>query len=103
MYQLRTNGVKRLSDNANIPNNPANRDWRKYQIWLAKGNTPKPEFTVEELAAQKQKKTREVETAIVDMRLRKDAAKAEGFNGLEAESQIELDKLRAELTGEQEL
>ena len=25
-----------------IPNNPKNRDWRKYQAWLVKGNKPLP-------------------------------------------------------------
>ena len=98
MYKLKENGVIRLSDNANIPNNPNNRDWRKYQVWVAEGNTPDPEFTADELAAQKQRKKRQIEMSIVDMRLRKDAANAEGFAGLEAETQAELDKLRTELS-----
>lgn len=40
-YQLKnTMGVMRLSDKANIPNDPNNRDWAEYQVWLASGNTP---------------------------------------------------------------
>lgn len=42
MYQL-TNGsgyVIRVADRAFIPNDPLNRDWIDYQIWLAAGNTP---------------------------------------------------------------
>ena len=40
MYRLRKNGVIRLSDNVNIPDDLKNRDWRKYQAWIAEGNTP---------------------------------------------------------------
>lgn len=40
MYKLTETGVKRLSDNVDIPNNSLNRDWRKYQQWLAEGNIP---------------------------------------------------------------
>lgn len=34
--------IVRTIDNANIPNDPGNRDYRKYQEWLKLGNIPDP-------------------------------------------------------------
>ncbi len=36
-------GIKRLADEAGIPLDSRNRDYRKYLAWLAKGNTPAPD------------------------------------------------------------
>jgi len=55
MYKLtQFETIKRLIDGACIPPNPANRDYQEYLEWLAKGNTPEPAYTPEELA-EKQK------------------------------------------------
>ena len=34
--------VQRLTDNAFIPFDPANRDYQEYLKWLEEGNTPLP-------------------------------------------------------------
>ena len=47
MYKLYKNpisqidiGVRRLSDNANIPFDPDNKDYQEYLKWVAEGNQP---------------------------------------------------------------
>jgi len=43
MYQLTSStSIIRLSDNAFIPNDPGNRDYREYLQWIEEGNTPLP-------------------------------------------------------------
>jgi hypothetical protein len=44
MYQLTQSGdtILRLSDSVQIPQDPGNRDFAKYQAWLADGNEPLP-------------------------------------------------------------
>jgi putative heme iron utilization protein len=40
--QINFDVIRRLPDNAFIPNDPANTDWQAYQEWLTQGNTPLP-------------------------------------------------------------
>ena len=49
MYQSFSNtplgafcGIRRLTDNAVIPPDPANTDYQQYLLWLEEGNTPLP-------------------------------------------------------------
>ena len=44
MYKLikNQNTVNRISDNAFIPFDPANKDYQEYLKWLEEGNTPLP-------------------------------------------------------------
>ena len=44
MYQLTASPdpIRRLSDDAFIPADEGNRDYREYLEWLAEGNTPEP-------------------------------------------------------------
>ena len=43
-YQLTAteSSVIRTADQANIPNDPSNRDWIEYQDWIADGGVPDP-------------------------------------------------------------
>jgi len=49
MYKKADNGVIRIRDNAFIPEDNHNRDWREYLTWAGKGNAPAPRFTEREL------------------------------------------------------
>lgn len=98
MYKLTKAGVQNLKTKSFITESPTGREWLRYQKWLAEGNEPEPEFTEKEKKDKKQRKKKNIKLAIIDMRLRKDAANVEGFIDLEIETQAELDELRAELS-----
>ena len=53
IYKSAQGGVVRLMDNAFIPGDMANRDWREYQDWLAAGNRPAPAHSVTEAKVTK--------------------------------------------------
>jgi hypothetical protein len=43
LYKLtRSDVIRRLSDNADIPSDPLNADRQRYDAWLAAGNQPDP-------------------------------------------------------------
>jgi hypothetical protein len=42
IFNNQTKQVKRLSDNAFIPFDTANKDYQEYLKWLEEGNTPLP-------------------------------------------------------------
>jgi len=56
-------GVIRLRDMASIPECADNVDWQEYQEWLAKGNTPAPAETPEEIAARQAREAKEAQLA----------------------------------------
>jgi len=48
-YQLtQYETIKRLSDNAFIPPDPANTDYQQYLEWVSQGNTPLPPDAIPE-------------------------------------------------------
>jgi len=68
MYKiLDSNNIKRLSDNASIPNDERNTDYTNYLLWVAEGNTPEPADvyvpTVEQLKADKQSEIDTIEAS----------------------------------------
>lgn len=43
MYKLiQGSGIRRLSNNAFIPPDPANTDYQQYLLWVSQGNNPLP-------------------------------------------------------------
>jgi len=55
-----------VNDEFGIPNDPANRDCIDVLAWIAEGNTPAPEFTDAEIAANAQAETNETHQAYLD-------------------------------------
>ena len=49
-----------------VPNDPANRDCADVLAWIAEGNTPAPEFTDAEIAANAQAETNATNQAYLD-------------------------------------
>jgi len=54
-------GVIRLKDGASIPECLDNMDWREYLAWVAKGNTPAPAETPEEIAERQASEAKEAQ------------------------------------------
>lgn len=54
--KLQTSGYL-INGNMSVPNDPANRHCADVLAWIAEGNTPAPEFTDAEIAANAQAET----------------------------------------------
>ena len=79
MYKLAQNGVIKLSDNAFIPEDPANKDWQEYQQWLAQGNKPQPQYTTAELREQLRTKMLALRSARINSVLNSPNAQYDGL------------------------
>ena len=55
-----------LNDSLSVPNSPGNRHYQMIQEWIAKGNTPEPEFTDEELAIKEAKDERRAKEELAE-------------------------------------
>jgi len=55
-----------INGNMGVPNDPANRDCADVLQWIAEGNTPAPEFTDAEIAANTQAETNATSQAYLD-------------------------------------
>ena len=49
-----TDGGWQVNGNMGVPNDPANRDCADVLAWIAEGNTPAPQYTDAEIAANTQ-------------------------------------------------
>ena len=55
-----------VNGNMGVPNDPANRDCADVLEWIAEGNTPAPEYTDAEIAANTQAETNATSQAYLD-------------------------------------
>ena len=55
-----------VNDTMSVPNDPANRDCADVLQWIAEGNTPAPEYTDAEIAANTQAETNATSQAYLD-------------------------------------
>lgn len=104
MYKLtKHTSIIRLSDNANIPADPSNRDYADYLEWLAEGNTPEPvpPKTQDEIAAEESAKAKrelaDLDLASIPMLRAYIAAKADApqeLKGLEAAAALKKAKVK---------
>ena len=46
--------IERVSDKSHIPKIEGNTEYEQYKQWITQGNTPRPEFTEEEIQTRKQ-------------------------------------------------
>ena len=92
MYKQNENGVMRIKDNAFIPEDTGNQDWREYLSWAGKGNVPGPRFTENELLDRaRDVKRQEVLTEVDQDSRRPVAAAGTLFPGGE-DAMMELDR-----------
>lgn len=57
-YKLTESGVLDTETGTSIPNAPGNRHWQEYQEWLSEGNTPDPQYTLDEWKTGKKAEVR---------------------------------------------
>ena len=55
-----------VNGNMSVPNDPANRDCADVLAWIAEGNTPAPQYTDAEIAANAQAETNATSQAYLD-------------------------------------
>lgn len=53
MYKIYGNFIRKIDQKKIIPKDESNYDYKEYLRWLAEGNVPEPEFTLEQLKENK--------------------------------------------------
>tara|TARA_B110000483_G_C17925241_1_gene438510 strand:+ start:17 stop:322 length:306 start_codon:yes stop_codon:yes gene_type:complete len=61
-----TDGGWQVNGTMGVPNDPANRDCADVLAWIAEGNTPAPQFTDAEIAANTQAELNATSQAYLD-------------------------------------